>query len=287
MANAFITQQIGPVCNQALGILHWSVILPRLLYRDCAVDGNIATGDTVNIRKPASFTAKKFVRATGLEVQDVVESSVPVKLADIWDVSVSLTDEQVTMDLTSFGEQVTRPAMIALANEAEALAVATLKGTTTPVHDVIKATPVQSVIDAVAKLNQNQVAPTGRNLVVGTSLAALLKSSDNLLRVDASGTNDTLRNAQIGRLAGADVYENPHVAADEGYLFGTDAAVFVTRALSQMGTSQAATGTFEGVAMRTIIDHDINKKQMVASFDFLTGSARLDDKRIVPLKIKV
>ena len=288
MANKLITQQVGPVCSQALGLLHTQAILPNLLRRDCSVSGSLAVGDTVNIRKHATLTVNQFDRAAGITLQDVVESSIPVKIDTVYDVSVALTSEQLTLDLTSFGDQVTLPATIAIAEAMERKAVALLGSAPGAVHDIIKATPVQSVIDAVAVLNQNMVPLGDRHLVVGTTVAALLKQSENLLRVDASGSTGALRDATIGRIAGATVYENPYVAADEGFLFsGSDAAVFITRAMDTMGTNQASSQTFEGVALRTVVDYDITKKQTIASFDTLTGAKILDEKRIVKLKVKV
>ena len=286
MANTLITQQIGPVCSQALGLLHTQAILPNLLRRDCAVSGSLAVGDTVNIRKHASLTVNTFNRANGITLQDVVESTVPVKIDTVYDVSVALTSEQITLDLTNFGDQITLPATIAIAEAMEDRCVNLLESATGAVHDVATATPVKSIIDAVAVLNQNKVPLGDRHLVVGTSLAALLKGNENLLRVDASGSPAALRDATIGRLAGATVYENPYVAADKGYLFsGNDAAVFISRAMDTMGTTQASSQTFEGVALRTVLDYDISKKQTVASFDTLVGAKILDEKRIVKLKI--
>lgn len=281
--NALITQQIGPVCNQALGLLHTTVLLPRLLVRDCGVSGNIAPGDTVNVRKPATFTANEFNRTTRtLTIQDIVESSVPVKLDKVWDVSVRLTAEQVSLDLTNFGQQVTNSAVIALAEKAESLCVALLDGAGATGVAIEKASPLDGIYGAVAALNAQKVPMGNRNLVVGTTVAALLKTTDNLLRVDASGSSDALRNAEIGRLAGCTVYESPYVGANKGFLFADDAAVFVSRGLETMG-GNASTSTFEGVALRTAIDYDIQSKSTVASFDTLTGAAVLDKNRMVEL----
>lgn len=286
MANTLITQQVGPVCSQALGLLHTQAILPNLLRRDCSVSGSIAVGDTVNIRKHATLNVNTFDRAAGITLQDVVESTIPVTIDTVYDVSVALTSEQLTMDLTNFGDQVTLPATIAIAEAMEKKCVALLESAPGTVQDIVAATPVQSIIDAVAILNQNMVPMGDRNLVVGTTVAALLKQSENLLRVDASGSNGALRDATIGRIAGATVYENPYVDPAKGYLFtGQDAAVFISRAMDTMGTNQASSQTFEGVALRTVVDYDITKKQTIASFDTLTGAKILDDKRIVKLAV--
>lgn len=288
MAHTLITQQVGPVTNQALGILHWQTVFPRLLTRDIGVSGSLAVGDTVNVPVPATLLAKKFDRATGIEKQVITESKIPVKLSDIYDVSVELTDEQVTLDLTNFGRQITRPAMLAIARQMEQLCVTLLKSTTTPVVEIsrAKADTVGSFIDATAALNQEEVPLSGRYAVVGTTLAAALKKSNELLPVDTSGSSGVLREAMLGRLAGAEVIENPHVTHDEGFLFAEDAAVFVTRALTSLGTSQSSSGSLESVAIRSLIAHSIESKSVVASWDTLCGGSILDDKRIIPLKLE-
>jgi len=294
MANTLITAQVGPVCNQALGILHYSILMPRLLNFDVGVSTNIATGDTVNVRKHARFDAKVFNQTTRtLEIQDVTEASVPVVLDTILDVSVQLNAEEVTLDLTNFGDQITRPAMIAIAEKVETDCMALLENGVDPISGdspaevVVDTTdPDQTLRDiftAVAALNQNMVPGGNRSLVVGTTLAAALKQSQGLLHVDHAGSNDTLRRAEIGRLAGTTVYESPYVADPAtGYLLGEDCAVFVSRALETMGGSSSV-GSFESVSLRTVIDYAIESKSSIASFDSLTGSAILDAKRYVKL----
>ncbi|MFZ9392590.1 MAG: hypothetical protein ACO28P_01420 [Ilumatobacteraceae bacterium] len=292
--NFFITQQVGPVCNQALGILHWASIMPRLLYRDLGVSGSLAVGSVVNVRKPATLTAAKFDRAAGIATQTITESTIPVALTDIFDVSVALTDEQVTLDLDSFGSQVTMPAMLAISTAMEQECIKVLEsgshrttgaapaGKTAQVQ-IASTNPVQSVIDVAAALNQNEAPLAGRVMVVGTALAALIKKDQNLLRVNESGNGDVLRSATIGRVAGFDIIENPHIGPKLGYAFTNDAAVWVSRALSTIGAVNTSSGTYESVAIRTVIDHDIQKKQVVASFDTLVGGAILDEKRLVPV----
>ncbi|NKZ86551.1 hypothetical protein GS982_31805, partial [Rhodococcus hoagii] len=74
---------------------------------------------TVNVRKPAVFEAKDFDRARGIELQDAVESSIPVKLDKIADVSFAVTTEQLTQEITDFNTQLLAPAMMALAQKID------------------------------------------------------------------------------------------------------------------------------------------------------------------------
>lgn len=284
MANQLITQQIGPVARQSLGLLHESILLPSLMYFDTGVDGAVAKGDTVNVRTPASFTAKEFSEATGIEIQEVTEGSIPVVMDKILDVSVKLSSKELTLDVTDFGRQVTNPAMVAIAEGCEERC-ATLLDQVTTVQPMIADGSILNpakTLNAMAGILNGKKVPKGRRVVVvGTDFATALRNSDNLIRVDASGSTEALREATVTRLAGATVYESSYVDAESAYMFGPEAFVFVSRALETMGTSQSQVGTFENVSIRTVLDYDITKKATVASWDVLTGAKLLSQARAV------
>lgn len=284
MANTLITAKTGPVARAALGVLHLNTVLPQLCYRDAAVDGNVAPGDTINVRVPASFTVNDFVRADGITLQDITETKVAVVLNTIKDVSVALTAEQLTQDLTDFNAQVSVPAMTAMAEAAEAAIAAEVAANGGTAANINQATPVQDFVAAAMALTAAKAPIGGRFAVVGTTLASALLANDNLLRVDASGNGDALREARIGRLAGADVYVSPYLEADEGFISAVDGIGFFSRAIATpMGAVSAAAETFEGVAMRVVMDYDVTKKQDICSFDSLFAAKILSAARVKKL----
>jgi len=294
MANNLITAQIGPVANASVSLLHYSILLPRLLNFSTATTSNVAVGDTVNVRRRQKIAATEYNRTTRvLDIKDIAEESVPVVLDTILDTSVALTAEEQTTDLTSFNVQVTQPCMVGIAEAVEARAVSLLIDGVDPVSGDAPATvniptdvpddALGAIYDAVAALNQNMVPGGGRSMVIGTGLAAALKQSRGLLFADHADSDDVLRRAYIGRLANCDVYESPYFDADQGVLLGEDAAVVVTRAMDSMGGNTSAS-TFESVSVRAAIDYDIQSKTSIASYDTFTGQAILDSKRYVILQ---
>lgn len=289
MANQLITQQIGPVARQSLGILHESIMLPSLMFFDTSTDGDLAEGDTINVRIPAEFVAKVFDEAKGIEIQDIKEGSTPVVLDQILDVSTKLSSKQLTLDLTNFGKQVTNGAMIAIAEGAEKRCAAVMDQATDVIDMVVDdggaLNPAKTLNVMRGALNKRMVPTAGRVTVCGTDFATELRNSDNFLRVDASGSTEALREGFVTRAAGANIYESPYVDAESAWTFVPSAFVFVSRALETMGTSQVSTGSFENVSLRTTMDYDITKKASIVSWDVLTGAKLLSPVRVVRTKL--
>lgn len=278
MANTFITLKTGPVARAALGILHLNTVLPQLCYRDAGVDGDIAPGDTINVKLPASFTASAYVRANGLDIQNATQTRVPVVMDTIYDVSMALTAEQLTQELSDFNAEITVPAMAAMAEKAETVIADAVAAISDPALDVAS---VADFIEANMILTSNKAPIGGRFAVLGTTLATTLLTSDNLLKADQGGNSDALREARIGRLGGVDVYVSPYLDATEGFISAVDGIGFFSRAIAApMGASNAASASYEGVAIRTVIDYDSDKKQDVCSFDSLFAAAVLDENRV-------
>src|SRR4051812_34529085 len=100
MAHTFISPTV--IAQRALATLYNSTLLAGLVYRDydAAFAGKV--GDTVNVRKPATFEAKVFDRAVGIELQDARETSFPVVLDTILDVSFPVTSEELTLEIDDF-----------------------------------------------------------------------------------------------------------------------------------------------------------------------------------------
>lgn len=265
MANTLITPTL--ISKQALGVWANSNILTGLFNRSYTSEFGGGRGDTVTIRKQATLTASKFVRGTGIVPQDVVESSITVKVDDLYDVSVTVLQEEWDFSVENFGWQVVEPAGRALSRQAETLIAAELASQGTP-GGIDQTNPVQDFITARAGLNASEVPLDGRFVVVGTDVAALLLGNDKFLKANENGSDQALRNAQIGRFLGMDVYESVIVPADEAYVCHPDALTFVS-IVPQLarGTASGAVGNYDGLGLRTVFGYDMNTKQDTISWD--------------------
>jgi len=265
MPNTLITPTL--VSKQALGFWQNSQILCGLFNRAYESEFGGGNGDTVTIRKQATLTASKFARATGVVVQDIVESSITVTVTDLYDVSVLVTQEQWDFDVMDFGWQIAEPAGRALSKQAEMLIAAELAAA--PLHGSLDPTkPLEGIIWAREDLNAAEVPMEGRFLIVGTNVAATLLSDDHFLKAQDAGSDQALRSANLGRVLGMDVYESVRVDPNEAYLCHPDALTFVS-IVPQVarGAASGATGTYDGLGLRTVFGYDINKKQDTISFD--------------------
>ncbi len=265
MANTLITPTL--ISKQALGVWANSNILTGLFNRSYTSEFGGGRGDTVTIRKQATLTASMFVRGTGIVPQDVVESSITVRVEDLYDVSVVVLQEEWDFTVENFGWQVVEPAGRTLSRQAETLIAAELATQGTP-GGISQTDPVQDFITARAGLNAAEVPLDGRFVIVGTDVAALLLGDDKFLKANENGSDQALRNAQIGRFLGMDVYESVIVPADEAYVCHPDALTFVS-IVPQLarGTASGAVGNYDGLGLRTVFGYDMNTKQDTISWD--------------------
>ncbi|WP_242883982.1 P22 phage major capsid protein family protein [Actinomadura litoris] len=275
-----------PVLSKAaLSSLRNRTLLAGLVWRDAESDFGGTSGHTVTIRRPPSFVAKDFDRATGIQPQDIKEFGIPVVLDKFKDVSVVLGSEELLLDLRDFNEQVITPALQAIADAMEAALVATL--------DTLPATLTWDTTDPLKTLTKARMilqrlgAPmAGRSLVLSPEAATLLLDTDTIRRADANpGGPQALREGYIGRLSGFDLFEHTSVPEDTGhkaagYAFHREALSLVSRAPAPpAGGTESSSQSFEGFAIRSTRGYSLEKKTDIASFDTLFGAKLLDHRK--------
>ena len=208
MANTFLTVQ--EIAREALIRLRQNQVMARLVHTDYSNDFS-NRGDTITVRKPATFTANEFT--SSISTQDVTESSVPVALDKIADVSVAITSKQMTLNIEDFGTQVLDGAMQAIAQKIDTdimglyVDIPYYFGTAGTTPDA------KSDITGIRKvLNNNLVPMQMRNLVVDPEAEAALLELDGFSDVNRTGSAEALREANLGRLYGFDNYMSQNVA---------------------------------------------------------------------------
>ncbi|MFT4300387.1 MAG: P22 phage major capsid protein family protein [Desulfovibrio sp.] len=111
MPNTFLTPDI--IAREALMILQSNTVMAGLVYRDYEGEFTPAkVGDTITIRKPASFEAKEFEGE--IELQDANEKGVTLTLEKHLDVSVPVSSKEWTLELDDFSTRIVAPAMVAI-----------------------------------------------------------------------------------------------------------------------------------------------------------------------------
>lgn len=255
MAYTPIRDEIA-ITQAALGLLERDVMLAGTVWRDPVTDFARKKNETVSIYLPAYLTAnKRSLRANAARVRSTpAERKVDISLENDLQVDVPLTDENQTLDLRSLVRDVTAPAMGAIVRGYEE-EVASLMENATYENEVSwdPADPYPSLVEARRLLNDASVPVTGRFLVVGTGLEEDLLNSDKLSNADTSGSTQTLRNGQIGSIAGFDVMVSQFLDPDVGFAYHRTAYALCSRApVVPQGVAWGNVQSSNGLAIRVM-----------------------------------
>ena len=278
MANTFLT--IDMIAKEALMILRKNAVMAGLVHRDYSKEYVAGVGDTITIRKPATFTVKDFVESTGITVQDATEEKQTVKMDKFYDVSFAVTSKDLTMNISDFSAQLLVPAMMAFRDKIDAEII---KVAETATHTVTHAEGLiapADVISARKLLNDGATPLSMRSLVVGTQAEADLLSSELFVSAEKVGSTEGLKEASLGRKFGFDTYVDQNVGK-KSLAFHKNALAFVTRPLAlPQGNKESAIVNYDGFGLRVVKDYDINKKKDIISIDMVCGVALLNDDMI-------
>lgn len=258
------------VVSTILGLLERDSVLSRMLWRDPAGDFRGARGDAITIRLPAYTKAKsRLLRSGDARVaSSLTERKVIVELThDLYE-RVEITDEELTLDIENFDRQVTVPVAKALVRGIEDASISLVENATydhTVNFDHFPR-PYDALIRARRHLNDSRVPDDGRALVVGSAVDELLLTDDLFVRADQSGSDEALRNAQTGRIAGVNVYQIPGLDPGSAFMFHQTAYVLSTRApMVPRGAPWGTTMDWEGFAMRVVMA--IDPEEVVDNFN--------------------
>ena len=242
-------------------------------------------GDTITIRKPATFEAKEFT--TEVVVQDATEGKVPVKMDKLLDVTFAVTSKELTMNIVDFSAQFIVPAMQAFADKIDGYLLALEKDITDNRVDHTKGAIAVADIIAARKFLVDAKAPsTERRFVYGSQAEADLLNTEAFTNASAVGDNGTaLKEASLGRKYGLDFYCDQNVqkttAETANYTpsiaFHKNAFALVTRQLEMpLGAPKAFSTSYDGFGLRVVQGYDQKTKTDTVSIDMLCGVKTLD-----------
>lgn len=196
------------------------------VYRDYKADPQVK-GDTIQIRRPSSFTATDAPATAS----NVATESVSITLNKWKEVKFALTDKDLALTSDKIISDHIRPAAVAIADQIDQDMAALYKDI--PWHSTFTATPILSDVSALRKIMFNNKVPLGDksllHLMVGGNeeqafLNALAASGNMPNQQDPS-----LREGSMGRIFGFDAWANQNTP------------------LHTSGVAADATGTIDGV----------------------------------------
>jgi hypothetical protein len=258
VANSFIKAE--QVISQMLGVLERELVLANLVWKDPIPTFKGAKNDTVSIRLPAYTSARTRVMrsATALTVDELDETKVDVVLDTHVYKAIGVTDEEMTLDIVDFGQQITAPAMNSVVRKVDDALATEISGATYEVTQALdEADPYLGILAARIDLNNASVPASGRFLAVGSNVELALLGSDRLSKWEQAGDNTALREAIIGRIAGFTAVSVPGLDPDIA-VAGHRTAFVLSLVAPDVpgGASWGEKRTHQGMSLRVLRDYD-------------------------------
>lgn len=305
MANTYL--KANRIAATALGVLEREIVLPRLVWMNPVGPITGVAGDTVTIRVPARGVARsrplRGTRPTASEGEGIIqldeftETSVDVVLDEDIYHAIGITDEELTLDISDFGQQILTPQVRAVAEGLENKLAATMvnanylntvtipraklaDGSTNSTQDWDM---FRGLVDARRLLNVANVPQNDRIIVCGSDMEAAFLNDPHLNRYNQSGDSQAsaLRDAVIGDMAG---FRNIVVsnALPPGFGVAYHRSAFVMSLVAPdnpkgavMSAMKSLPGT--GLSMRWLMDYDFRNLQDRSVLDCYAGTGVIAD----------
>ncbi|OHU00685.1 hypothetical protein BKG71_18745, partial [Mycobacteroides chelonae] len=237
--------------------------------------------DTINVRIPAILASRsRTFRGTGGArtpvADDLVEHVFGITLDEVIYSYVNLTDEQLTLDIRSYAEQVLMPQVSAIAYGLEDYIASNLL-TAAPYEETFALNPADNypaIVDARQWLNDENVPDDDRTLVVGATVESAMLKDTQLRHFEKSGdaSNEALRRAEVMNLAGLRVIRSNAIPTDEAFLFHRTAfAMTNVGPVKPASIAHGAAMSTLGYALRWYTDYDFTNQSDRSLLDTYVG----------------
>lgn len=246
MANTLLTPAV--IAREALANLYNTTVMLPLVHTDFSSEFS-KVGDTITVRKPATFEAHDFgADGNTIVIQNAVETGVPVVMNKHLDVSFEVTAKELTLTITDFSEQFIKPAMEAISQKVDALLFELVDDVYTTVGTA-GATPstIAAITASRMALNTRNVPLTDRYLVLDPAAENAFLGLEAFTNVqwNPKSNADALNEAALGRKFGFDIFVSNAVDAHTN---GTIAHTG-TFALNGAWAAGVTTGSIDGTTV--------------------------------------
>lgn len=250
---------VGTVAPLVVGDL----VLPRLFRRESIEKYKGSASDTLTFRVPGTLPAREYAwrnnRSSGLVFDEYSETTVTVSVGANAYSAVRLNDEQSDMDFEGW--------TTLLDAQSQGVAAYLKRGAAAAVEAAPYQVVLKSGLDdlrAILVKARNVLNKFGvggpRVLVVGTDWESALLLDDKLALAQNVGDQiavDALTEAKLGRRYGFNIVVDQTIDPGDAFAFGPDAFIWASLVPGiPRGVPFGSTTSFDGVAMRWILDYD-------------------------------
>lgn len=279
------------ISSLAVALLTRSIVLPATVSR---IPGGEFAGDngdtiTVRVRQPRAAQVQANP-GDPINFSQINETSVDVSLTHLYD-AVHVTDEELSLELVSFGRQVLEPQVraVAIGGEDELatamnnLAVDATIDTSSPSPD--QATETDRVVKLARETLSAADVPSGnRFLACSPDIVTLLLGVDKFVRADAlgDGRSSAIRDAVMGRIYGFTVVESNALTTSTAVAYHQSGFAFANRTpvIPRGVTGQSATSTEDGIGLRHIMQYQPANLRDQSVLTTFAGANVVDTDRV-------
>lgn len=283
MPNTYIKPE--KYVSLALAMLERDTVLPGLVTRYDGAGFIGAQDDTVTVRTEGITKARDYefrTRVNPIVMDEIYRNAWSIALDTHTYSAVGVTDEEMTLDITSFGEEVLSPQLVAIRERLESKVVTALGAAPFKTVDLDAAeadSPYKYALNARAVLNAQGTPRAGRTLLVGTTVEPWLLSAPELVTMDPSQAQTAFREAIFGRLAGFNIMSSELIADDAIYALHPSWAVLANLAPDvPQGVAYGARRAYQGYSLRVIRDYDANYLRDRSVISTFTGINSINDE---------
>lgn len=283
MANTIIS--VTELSNMAVDYLYRKRGLVGTLYNDAASSGiAMNKGETVNVAKPASFTAAAYNGST-YTAQDINQSTVAVTLNKDYVVPIAISLRDKAKSANDIEQYTVAPIMDALLKQMDTdiLTEFDAGDTTTPIPEVANMTIAQMEKGIVA-LKAGEVDP--EYFAVSNPVGSDLRQIQAIYSQDANRLNDN-RSLVIGAYGGMDIFDTSAIVTTgtdvSNWMYNSTCATVAMRPLNVMSVAgvQVSTASYQGMAVTVTEQWNSATQSAEWVFRCLYGVKTLDGSRIV------
>lgn len=286
MANDLSAYNAQVWVNESLYVVQSNMVAASKVHRNFE-QALAQFGDTVNTRKPATFTAQNKGATSDVTVQNATATNVQVVMNKHKEVTFQIFDVEQTKGIKNLVNEYFRPAAIAIATAADADVLGLYTDVSTNQLTPGGNMNYDTVVDAETKLNDSKVLPGDRHVIVSSQQKGALSKDQYFINAAATGNQGTaLRTGILIPVAGftsLSMDQNTVSASGKHHnlAFHSNAFAFVTR-LMQTATENTpgaiiAVQQFEGLGMRVVYSYNPTKLASQVTVDIFYGVKTLDE----------